>query len=206
MLLDWSRQLTCRWRSTTPRAGASPKSTAYRRTSGTGRGREIALALAPARWRMLWTLEDPDKGFQGGGPPGVWPPDMSMGLAATAATAPAPINGPGPLDRIGLGGPGLLDEATGVLLLLAALFTAITLGAYPVVRRLTRRLEILQRGVVGFGRAGCRTGSMPRQAKMRSRRWRAASTRRRSASRIWCALEPFAAGQCQPSCARRWRG
>ena len=38
-----------------------------------------------------------------------------------------------------------------MLLLLAALFTAITLGAYPVVRRLTRRLEILQRGVEVFG-------------------------------------------------------
>ena len=34
---------------------------------------------------------------------------------------------------------------------LAVLFLAIALGAYPVVRRLTRRLETLQRGVETFG-------------------------------------------------------
>lgn len=39
----------------------------------------------------------------------------------------------------------------GLMAVLAALFLAVALGAYPVVRRLTRRLEALQRGVERFG-------------------------------------------------------
>jgi signal transduction histidine kinase len=39
----------------------------------------------------------------------------------------------------------------GLLALLALLFVAVALGAYPVVRSLTRRLESLQRGVERFG-------------------------------------------------------
>ncbi|MFZ2652432.1 MAG: HAMP domain-containing sensor histidine kinase, partial [Burkholderiaceae bacterium] len=39
----------------------------------------------------------------------------------------------------------------GLAAALAVLFLAIALGAYPVVRRLTRRLEALQRGVESFG-------------------------------------------------------
>jgi signal transduction histidine kinase len=39
----------------------------------------------------------------------------------------------------------------GLLALLALLFVAVALGAYPVVRTLTRRLEALQRGVERFG-------------------------------------------------------
>jgi len=43
------------------------------------------------------------------------------------------------------------DEGVGVLTLLAVLFGAIAAGSYPVVRRLTRRLETLQQGVEAFG-------------------------------------------------------
>ncbi len=39
----------------------------------------------------------------------------------------------------------------GLMAVLAALFLAVALGAYPVVRSLTRRLEALQRGVERFG-------------------------------------------------------
>jgi signal transduction histidine kinase len=42
--------------------------------------------------------------------------------------------------------PGL-----GLAVLLALLFAAVAAGAYPVVRRLTRRLEVLKRGVEAFG-------------------------------------------------------
>ena len=43
--------------------------------------------------------------------------------------------------------PGL-----GLAALLALLFAAVAAGAYPVVRRLTRRLETLKRGVEAFGK------------------------------------------------------
>jgi signal transduction histidine kinase len=44
-----------------------------------------------------------------------------------------------------------LPRGTGFISLIAVLFVAIALGAYPVVRRLTRRLEALKQGVETFG-------------------------------------------------------
>jgi len=53
-------------------------------------------------------------------------------------------------------GPGWLklhwlDEIGTLVVVLAALFVAVAAGSYPVVRRLTRRLESLKRGVDTFG-------------------------------------------------------
>ncbi len=45
----------------------------------------------------------------------------------------------------------LRDEGTRLVMLMMVLFVAIAGGSYPVVRRLTRRLEDLQRGVETFG-------------------------------------------------------
>lgn len=47
--------------------------------------------------------------------------------------------------------PDPLRSGSGLLLVLAALFVAVAIGAYPVVRGLTRRLENLQAGVERFG-------------------------------------------------------
>lgn len=62
------------------------------------------------------------------------------------------VHGPGG-ERLPLGSPwawvrGWFDEG---LILLGVLFVAIAAGSYPVVRRLTRRLEALRRGVEAFG-------------------------------------------------------
>ena len=46
--------------------------------------------------------------------------------------------------------PGM-PEGVGVVALVALLFLAVAAGAWPVVRRLTRRLEALQKGVEAFG-------------------------------------------------------
>ena len=153
VLLDWSRQLKLPLALDDASGRRIAESEPYRRIRE-DRARpesEIALASRLPDGRVLWTLKIRFKGFKGGGPPGSGPGHEHGPRGEGGPPRLPPINGPGPLDRIGLGGPGLLDEATGVLLLLAALFTAITLGAYPVVRRLTRRLEILQRGVEVFG-------------------------------------------------------
>ena len=153
VLLDWSRQLKLPLALDDASGRRIAESEPYRRMLE-DRARpesEIALASRLPDGRVLWTLKIRFKGFKGGGPPGSGPGHEHGPRGEGGPPRLPPINGPGPLDRIGLGGPGLLDEATGVLLLLAALFTAITLGAYPVVRRLTRRLEILQRGVEVFG-------------------------------------------------------
>ena len=47
--------------------------------------------------------------------------------------------------------PGWVDDASVLFVLLGLLFVAVTAGSYPVVRRLTRRLESLERGVEKFG-------------------------------------------------------
>ena len=153
VLLDWSRQLKLPLALDDASGRRIAESEPYRRILE-DRARpesEIALASRLPDGRVLWTLKIRFKGFKGGGPPGSGPGHEHGPRGEGGPPRLPPINGPGPLDRIGLGGPGLLDEATGVLLLLGALFVAVTAGAYPVVRRLTRRLEILQRGVEVFG-------------------------------------------------------
>ena len=72
-------------------------------------------------------------------------------------------------------------------IVLVVLFVAVAAGAYPVVRRLTRRLEALKRGVEQFGAGalGQRVDDLGRAT--RSRRSRRASTSRPRASRRWCA-------------------
>jgi signal transduction histidine kinase len=59
----------------------------------------------------------------------------------------APVRPMPPLLPLPFGLPG----AVGPLVLVALLFVAVAAGAYPVVRRLTRRLEALKQGVQAFG-------------------------------------------------------
>ena len=50
-----------------------------------------------------------------------------------------------------LGGPRPWPDGLGLAALLVVLFMAVAAGAWPVVRRLTRRLEALKQGVEAFG-------------------------------------------------------
>ncbi len=96
---------------------------------------------------------------EGQGPP-AWPMALDDGRTLWLMRGPRPGSerraGPeaaegGPVR----GGPwALLDpwrSGSGLLAFMAALFFAVALGAYPVVRRLTHRLETLQRVVERFG-------------------------------------------------------
>ncbi len=71
--------------------------------------------------------------------------------AAAAAVAADP--GGSPLPRLAPWLPlgNLPDGGLGLAALLVVLFGAVAAGAWPVVRRLTRRLEALKRGVEAFG-------------------------------------------------------
>lgn len=90
-------------------------------------------------------------------PPGAPPPAallMWPGRPGGPADGPPPefraADGSGPArggDRLPFG----LPRAVGPLVLVAVLFVAVAAGAYPVVRRLTRRLEALKQGVEAFG-------------------------------------------------------
>ena len=79
-------------------------------------------------------------------------PGMGPG-SGSAAQAGAATMGPGPMGPMGPPGGwfGAPFDGLGIVLLLGSLFLAVALGAWPVVRRLTRRLEALKQGVQTFG-------------------------------------------------------
>jgi signal transduction histidine kinase len=60
--------------------------------------------------------------------------------------------------------PRGVSPGLGLLVLVVVLFFAIALGAYPFVRRLTRRLETLKRGVEAFGQ-----GALDRRVEVEGR-------------------------------------
>ena len=70
---------------------------------------------------------------------------------------------------------------------LGAIALAVALGAFPIVRRLTGRLERLQHGVESLGAGDLARASRSRAAT-RSRVWPRASIRRPGASRAWSTL------------------
>jgi signal transduction histidine kinase len=82
--------------------------------------------------RTLWTFRPGQLRQRGGGRPG-------------GADGRPPVPPPWPLL------PGNLPRGTGLVIVLVVLFVAVAAGAYPVVRRLTRRLEALKQGVEQFG-------------------------------------------------------
>jgi len=63
------------------------------------------------------------------------------GVMARGGELPPPWGGP----------PRPWPDGVGLAVLLAVLFLAVAAGAFPVVRRLTRRLEALKQGVEAFG-------------------------------------------------------
>lgn len=121
--------------------------------SGVFLHRESGKALSPVYQiklddgRSLWvmrpgTLKSPP--LEGSGQLGdALPTEAEMRSSPVDRLTPQPFSLPG-LPR-GLS-PGL-----GLVALVVALFLAIAGGAYPFVRRLTRRLEALKRGVEDFG-------------------------------------------------------
>ncbi len=116
-----------------------------------GRGPNPRMASLPlADGRTLWVLRPPPT--LPGDPTRQRPPPLRPGGAGGAG---GPY-GPPPGEDFGLPiAPGALDwfgvPGAGLVVTLAVLFGAISIGAYPVVRRLTRRLESLKQGVEAFG-------------------------------------------------------
>lgn len=101
--------------------------------------------------RSLWIWRPPRPLREALGLPGGGPREGPPGADRPAGYGPGggPGFGPPPPPRL-FGGLPLLD-GRGLLIALGLLFVAIAAGAYPVVRRLTRRLEALKAGVEAFG-------------------------------------------------------
>jgi len=126
-LKDWSQRLRFPLALDAADGTRIGASESFARRMEDGQARPFAVKLDDGR--TLWTLRRP----MGGGPrrPGE--------REARPPPPPWPALPPG------------VPRGTGLALILVALFIAVAIGAYPVVRRLTRRLEALKQGVEQFG-------------------------------------------------------
>ena len=155
-VLDWSRRLRMPIALDAPdgqRIGVSPF---YERKVRPDRADEEAVAsrIPLADGRVLWVLRPGGPRPFTDGPHPERPSDRgARGPDHDHAGPPHALPPRGPVTGwLGLGRKsGWADDVSVLFMLLATLFVAVTVGAYPVVRRLTRRLEALERGVEQFG-------------------------------------------------------
>lgn len=139
-LLDWSQRLRLPLALDDASGHRIATSESYRRREQEQLGKGFAVRLEDDR--TLWTM-------RGG-------PFLRNVRAAREAGASAPMErGPRMESRLLPGWlPGLppaWHNGLTLIVLLVLLFLGVALGAFPVVRRLTRRLETLQSGVEKFG-------------------------------------------------------
>ena len=136
-LRDWSMRLRLPLALDSPQGERIGASESFTRRSVEGAVRPLALRLEDGR--TLWIMR-PGLLRQGGqrlGPGGP-PPGVRFGSGE-----PPPLGLPFV--------PSSWQRGIGLVVLLGVLFVAVAAGAYPVVRRLTRRLEALKQGVEKFG-------------------------------------------------------
>lgn len=146
-LRDWSQRLRLPMALDDAAGRRVATAEAYaRREADTGR-RGLAVRLDDGR--TLWVMRPGmgrammPPGERGAGP-GMLPRD------AGAGAQPPRRGDPNSWGRWLFVPP--VSPGVGLVVLLALLFVAVALGAYPVVRGLTRRLETLKQGVEIFGR------------------------------------------------------
>ena len=140
-LLEWSQRLRLPLALDSENGVRIAQSESFvRRQSEGGAVRGLAVRLEDGR--TLWIMR-PGLIRQGGGRLGIGGPPPGA--------RPGGPDGPG-------GPPGFFpflppawQQGLGLVVVLVILFIAVAVGAYPVVRRLTRRLEALKLGVEQFG-------------------------------------------------------
>jgi len=136
-LRDWSLRLRLPLALDSPQGERIGASESFTRRSAEGAVRPLALRLEDGR--TLWImrpglLRQGGQRLGAGGPP----PGVRFG-----GGEPPPVG----LPFI----PPSWQRGVGLVVLLGVLFVAVAAGAFPVVRRLTRRLEALKQGVEKFG-------------------------------------------------------
>jgi signal transduction histidine kinase len=138
-LREWSTRLRLPLAldSATGERMATSDSFQHRQQEGGG-VRGLAVRLEDGR--TLWIMRPGGRRQPAAAGPGPGFGESPPGLGSDRAPSPGfPFAPPGWLQGVGL------------VILLVLLFIAVAAGAYPVVRRLTRRLEALKRGVEQFG-------------------------------------------------------
>lgn len=139
-LAEWSQRLRLPMALDDPNGGriAASESFLRREAEGPGPLGPRAQALLLEDGRTLWV---PRLGGMAG----------MGGLGGTRAAAAGRFNAETRVQQAWPGVPRGLTSGWGLIVFLMVLFLAVAAGAWPVVRRLTRRLEALKQGVEAFG-------------------------------------------------------
>jgi signal transduction histidine kinase len=143
-LRDWAQRLRLPLALDDANGVRIAESELFQRRDGDTASRRIAARLEDGR--TLWVLRPTLRLQQGGRGLFDGPGPGSPGAGARLGP-PGPGAGPDVLQLV----PPTWPRGLGLVALLAVLFVAVAAGAFPVVRRLTRRLEALKRGVETFG-------------------------------------------------------
>ncbi|MEP7138324.1 MAG: HAMP domain-containing sensor histidine kinase [Caldimonas sp.] len=142
VLREWSQRLRVPLALDSASGERIVASDSFQRRSEEGLGRAFAFRLNDGR--TLWTMRPGLR--QAGAGTGA----RARELAAARRGAPSEERVTRPAPPWPLLPPGL-PRGIGLAAVLLVLFVAVAAGAYPVVRRLTRRLEALKLGVEQFG-------------------------------------------------------
>ena len=137
-LRDWSVRLRLPLALDSPAGERVAQSDSYARRLTEGLPRGLAVRLEDGR--TLWIMRP------GGLRQAAAGNRLGLGNAASPPR-PGAEDGPPVLPFI----PAAWQQGVGLAILLVILFIAVAAGAFPVVRRLTRRLEALKLGVEQFG-------------------------------------------------------
>jgi signal transduction histidine kinase len=129
-LLDWSTRLRLPLALADAQGRRIAASESYLQREADGPAAVRVQAIPLDDGRTLFVMRPPPKRRLGGGPGTARGPDGAPPVAAA---------------------PWLPDSGWSLAALLIVLFAAVALGAWPVVRGLTRRLEALKQGVEAFG-------------------------------------------------------
>ena len=144
-LRDWSQRLRLPLALDSATGTRIGESDSFTRRQAEGVGRTIAVRLEDGR--TLWLMR-PGLMRQGGGPRVVGPGGPG---GPGGDGPPAPNMRAAELPWFPPFVPPGWPRGLGLVVVLVVLFVAVAAGAFPVVRRLTRRLEALKRGVEQFG-------------------------------------------------------
>lgn len=136
---EWSMRLRLPLALDDAKGRRVAESDSFTRRQVEGGGRSFAIRMDDGR--TLWLLRS---SRLAGPPPGARLPSDSGMRPPDRARDGRP---PPPVPFV----PAFWQRGVGVALLLLILFVAVALGAWPVVRRLTRRLQSLKQGVEVFG-------------------------------------------------------
>ncbi len=137
-LREWSERLRLPLALDSPDGKRIAASETFEQRQEDGVVRALAVGLEDGR--TLWIMRPSMRG------PGVIGPRLSLDGPGTGNRRLQPDDFPPIVPFLP---PGL--QGIGVVIVLVLLFFAVAAGAWPVVRRLTRRLEVLKLGVEQFG-------------------------------------------------------